>query len=231
MRIHKNNVLTWILIFSLCGLCGCSQIESAGSKNDDSHFSEGTESSSVITEVCAFNDKLTIFPTWEEAGKFLNMDFSICAEDTRKVHLVDYISDNYNIIQTHFDEDEIFPAPAPSESNEYVKPTLATITAYLAKEGEASEEELHEFADDFSSFSIPLTNDIEFQELRTEIIPVGNTEASLKFYVLSSSNLLNVEVIYKGCLFHMDYENISEEEIDKNIDDIYNSLSNYIQNN
>ena len=126
MRIHKNNVLTWILIFSLCGLCGCSQIESAGSKNDDSHFSEGTESTSVITEICAFNDKLTIFPTWEEAGKFLNMDFSICAEDTRKVHLVDYISDNYNIIQTHFDEDEFFPATAPSESNEYVKPTLST---------------------------------------------------------------------------------------------------------
>lgn len=220
--------IAWILIFSLCG---CSQIKAEGSEQNDSHFSEEAESSSAITEVCAFNDKLTIFSTWEEAGKFLNMDFSICAEDTRKVHLVDYISDNYNIIQTHFDEDEIFPAPAPSESNEYVKPTLATITAYLAKEGEASEEELHGFADDFSSFSLSPTYDIEFQELRTEIIPVGNTEASFKFYVSNSCNLLNVEVIYKGCLFHMDYENISEEDIDKNIDDIYNSLSNYIQNN
>lgn len=220
------------------GVCGTSgavdrtRISMIALKKDDNadlnRFAGSEENIVTVSEEAkgfSESNEPMVFSSWVEAGEFLDMDFSLCTEDTKKVHYADYLSENFNLIQTHFDENEVYTA-----DNKLKQPHLASVTVIFAKTGSASAKELYEYLDEFQSIAPdPLADSREYQKIKTESITIGDSETQFSFYTAADVNdRLYVEVIYKGCLFSMDYGSFFESDSIEYANEVYKTLCGFI---
>lgn len=243
MKAYKKLLLPVLLSLSLF-LCGCSRIEAASNEypiSGNEHVAEiieynETESSvSRIDGIISHSSETVIFSSWQEAAESLDLDFSLCAADSAQVALSDYISDDYNFIQSYFPpingelKGIVIYEPNTSETSEseYSEPVLSTITVFTGKNSTASEEELHGYREDFESLA---PDDLyvvsKSQPFKTAELTAGDTKVKLEFYRDDSqNNFFIVEAIYNNCLFQMTYTDISEDFINESVDDVRRSLT------